>query len=340
MFGQWSTKLNVLAKQGTDPLTNCTRVDRCFAQVSCFLVESNPEGRLMATLDGAGGGTGSACRRRDDSVHGGDMNGCWSQRSWLPRTTTLSTRCGARTALHGARSQPPGLMESRQVRHPTRKPLFPLEKIIPCTTLKKKPLNVWLVGLVWFGLVWFGLVWFGLVWFGLVWFGLVWFGLVWFGLVWFGLVWFGLVWFGLVGWLVGWLILMRSTPLPWTPLPRAPLLRTIQNFAFCFIFSGFSQDVQTAQMCVVKTFSMMKTLRDNRNSTKDIGNWENKNKKEVGRGTKKARNFAPHLDRSQPPPPGPHPPEPPPPGPLPPGPPPTWTASTRTAPTLDRPTFF
>ena len=197
MFGQWSTKLKVLPIQGTDPLTYCTRVDRCFAQVSCFLVESNPEGRLMATLDGAGGGTGSA-RLGDDSVHGGDMNGCWSQRSWLPRTTTLSTRWGAR-------SQPPGLMESRQVQYLTRKNILstrkkpsvydtqktllrPLEKNLPCTTLKN-PLS-WFVG-----------------------------------------------W--LVGSLVGGTILMSSTPLPWTPLPRAPLLRTIQNFAFFFFPPGF-----------------------------------------------------------------------------------------------------
>ena len=27
------------------------------------------------------------------------------------------------------------------------------------------------------------------------------------------------------------------------------------------------------QMCVVKTFAMMRTRRDHRNSTKDLGNW-------------------------------------------------------------------
>ena len=39
-------------------------------------------------------------------------------------------------------------------------------------------------------------------------------------------------------------------------------------------------------MCVVTTFSMVKTRRDHRNSTKDLGNWRKKNKKRVGRGKK------------------------------------------------------
>ena len=84
----------------------------------------------------------------DDSVHGDDMNGCRSQRSWLPRTTTLSTRWEPRAALHGARSQPPGLMESRQVRHPSRKTflstrkktsVYDTHKKILLRPLEKKP---------------------------------------------------------------------------------------------------------------------------------------------------------------------------------------------------------
>ena len=41
-------------------------------------------------------------------------------------------------------------------------------------------------------------------------------------------------------------------------------------------------------MVVVKTFSVMETRRDHRNSTKDTGNWENKNKKK-GRERKNKR---------------------------------------------------
>ena len=49
------------------------------------------------------------------------------------------------------------------------------------------------------------------------------------------------------------------------------------------------QDVQRAQMCVVKTCSMMKTRTDHRKSTNDLGNW--RKKEEGGERKKNARNF-------------------------------------------------
>ena len=62
-------------------------------------------------------------------------------------------------------------------------------------------------------------------------------------------------------------------------------------------------------MCVVTTFSIMKTRRNHRNSTKDLGNWRKKNKKRVGRGKKSAKCWPPNFG----PPFGPHPSCPPPP---------------------------
>ena len=53
-------------------------------------------------------------------------------------------------------------------------------------------------------------------------------------------------------------------------------------------------------MVVVKTFSVMETRRDHRNSTKDTGNWENKNKKKVGRGKNKREMLAPTQTATKP----------------------------------------
>ena len=50
---------------------------------------------------------------------------------------------------------------------------------------------------------------------------------------------------------------------------------------------GLHKMSRELQMCVVKTFSMMKTRRDHWNSTKNIGNWENKTKR--GSGERKKR---------------------------------------------------
>ena len=115
-----------------------------------------------------------------------------------------------------------------------------------------------------------------------------------------------------------------APPLPRTPLsldpPNTPALdtpaldtatldpqpRTIQNIVFfslrtlllsnflrCFVAAGASQDVQRAQMCVVKTLSMIQARRDHRNATKDIGNWKNKKQKRSGEGKLSAKFWPP-----------------------------------------------
>ena len=82
------------------------------------------------------------------------------------------------------------------------------------------------------------------------------------------------------------------TPLPWTPLPWTSLPGRAS--------AGFHKMSRELQLCVVKTFSMMKTRTDHRNSSKDLENWKNKQKE--GRQRKKKREMlaptrtAPHLD--------------------------------------------
>ena len=114
--------------------------------------------------------------------------------------------------------------------------------------------------------------------------------------------------------------LVRRTPtgLPGqTSLRRTPLGPPLRRtFVGPSSSAGASQDVRRARMCVVKTFSMMKSRRDCHNSTKDLGNW--RTKKGVGREKNSAKFWHPPRPPSH----GPHPPGPPSPGPPSPGPPP------------------